>query len=55
MLFVSLHIYSGPQHVYPRPPWWMLSQTILAPLRGNLCRILQMKTSENSPSTHSGE
>src|SRR5215218_2429387 len=39
--FISLHLHAAPQHVDPRPPWWMRSQAILASLVGDLCRILQ--------------
>jgi hypothetical protein len=35
-----LHLYPAPQHVDPRPPWWMRSGAILAAPRGDLCKIL---------------
>jgi hypothetical protein len=39
-LFVSLHLHAAPQHVDPRPPWWIRSRAILAVLGARLCRIL---------------
>jgi hypothetical protein len=39
-LFIPSHIHPAPQHVDARSPRRMLSQAILAPLRGDLCKIL---------------
>jgi hypothetical protein len=33
-LFTPSDLYAAPQHVDPRPPWWILSQAIHAALRG---------------------
>src|SRR5215204_1031375 len=59
-LFTPADLYAPPQHVDPRPPWCIVSQAILAALRGRymhdpaseLRRIPLLRTPMNKPPYH---